>query len=576
MACLGVLLLAQVASAQSVPDAKALLERETTALDAFSSYRYEEAMTVTVTAAGMPVDVQMTSSVAGANPGKRRVATKMAGMDMQIMVSNGKDMWMFVPILNQYLHVSGDSADAAALAGVGGGLPGVSLTDLARAGGNEGMAVKVLRSERITVDSTAHDCWVVESRSEQLGVPGTMELRNVVSTSWLDQSTGLLLRRTMTGTMAEGALPVTGDVKMESNRRGFAFNEPVSDSLFVFTPPAGATEMSLDGLAGLTGGAAAPVQPAIPPAPRRKSAVLPAGEPQAFIPLLHPITHIEPVWPAEAKQMEGSVELLVTIDEQGTVTDAEALSGPPALRPAAIAAAKQMQFRPVIRAGHPVAAYTMQTVDFMDWSLPSHVPLVNMADDLAAAQRQMTLSQAWPRSKAQVLADYENDLEGTDPSLQQAFLPQLAKAAIDAGEIDKAERYANEALGVTSPVPDDGTAVHDAHLVLGRVAMTRQEIDLAKLHLREAGKTTGGPVLSSFGPDLTLAQQLLDAGQRATVLEYLTRCETFWISGRPQLQKWEAAIRAGERPHLNQLGALLGGAGLEIPDASPASVAVPR
>src|SRR5262245_40418557 len=101
MMCLGVLLVAQVASAQSLPDAKQLLEREATALDAFSSYRYEEATTMTMTVAGMPVDVQMTTSATGVNPGKRRLATKMAGMDMQLMVMNGKDVWMFIPIINQ-------------------------------------------------------------------------------------------------------------------------------------------------------------------------------------------------------------------------------------------------------------------------------------------------------------------------------------------------------------------------------------------------------------------------------------------------------------------------------------------
>jgi hypothetical protein len=228
-----------------------------------------------------------------------------------------------------------------------------------------------------------------------------------------------------------------------------------------------------------------------------------------------------------------------------------------------------MQFRPVIRDGRPVAAYTTQTVDFIDWSTFDPRADLDMTDSLASAQRNLTLSQAWPRTRPQVLADFENDLEGAEPALRHAFLPQLAKAAVDAGEIDKAERYAYEVLGSIGdgasdcgvcPEADraalDGTAVHDGHLVLGRVAMTHNDIDLAKLHLLEAGKTSGGPVLDSFGPDLTLARQLLDAGESAAVLEYLARCETFWKTGRPQLQKWEAAIRSGERPHLAALGAV--------------------
>jgi len=568
MMCLGLLLVAQVASGQSLPDAKALLEREATAFDAFSSYRFEEATTVTMTVSGMPIDVQMTTAVTAVNPGKRRMATKMAGMDMQLLVANGTDVWMLVPMLNQYMHLSGNDSPPA----FGGGF----LTTLGTSD-----AAKVVRSESVTIDGTSHDCWVVESRSDRVGVSG-MEMHDVSATSWIDQSSGVTWRRTMKATMREGVLPVGGEVRMESIRRGLVLNEPVSDSLFVFTPPPGATEMSLDGIAGLPG--LAPGAPAAAPpgvTPRRKSAapVLP-GEPQAYVPLLHPIERIEPAWPGEAKQqgIQGSIELVLTIDEQGTVTHAEALTGPKPLRPAAIATAKQMRFRPVVRDGRPVATYTTQTVDFIDWATYEPRPDLDVADSLASAQRQLTLSQAWPRTRAQVLADFENDLEGAEPALRQAFLPQLAKAAFDAGAIDQAERYAYELLGSTDDRADAGTAVHDGHLVLGRVAMARNDIDLAKRHLLEAGKTSGGPVLDSFGPDLSLAQQLLDAGESAVVLEYLAQCETFWTMGRPQLAKWEEAIRAGERPRLN--GFFAGADALESPVPAapplPALVAAPR
>ena len=259
MMCLGLLLVAQVASAQSLPDAKALLEREATAFDAFSSYRFEEVTTVTMTVSGMPIDVQMTTAVTAVNPGKRRMATKMAGMDMQLLVANGTDVWMLVPMLNQYMHLSGNDSPPA----FGGGF----LTTLGTSD-----AAKVVRSESVTIDGTSHDCWVVESRSDRIGVSG-MEMRDVNATSWIDQSTGVTWRRTMKAMMPEGLLPVGGEVRMESVRRGLVVNEPVSDSVFVFTPPPGATEMSLDGIAGLPG--LAPGAPAaLPPAvtPRRKSA----------------------------------------------------------------------------------------------------------------------------------------------------------------------------------------------------------------------------------------------------------------------------------------------------------------
>jgi outer membrane lipoprotein-sorting protein len=560
MVCLGVLLVVHVANAQSLPDAKTLLEHEATVLDGYSTYRYEEATDVSVSMSGTPVNLQLVMSVTGANPGKRRIVTKMSGVDLQLMVTDGKNMWMSMPMTNQYMHLTADAAQASAVSGE-------LLANLAPMNGDA-----VVRTESVTVDGDAHDCWVLESRSDSLGFSG-MQLRDVQMTFWIDKALGLTVRRAVKATMqAGGLLPASGEVRLNSVRRGLVFNEPVADSLFVFTPPPGATE--IDGLAaiqGLTGGAA-PVQPVSPPAPRRKSAVPSPGEPQAFVRQLHPITHIEAVWPPEAKQVQGSIDLLLTIDEQGSVTATEVLSGPQPLRAAAMATAKQMQFRPVIREGSPVVAYTTQTVDFIDWSKPLAASQIAIGEELAGAQREMALEHSWPRSKQQVLADFENDLNGAEPSLRQALLPQLAKAALDAGEIDAAERYAYDVLGSVNGIDAlDGTAVHDSHLVLGRVAMTRKEINLAMVHLAEAGKTKGGPVLDSFGPDLTLAQQLLDAGEPAAVLEYLARCETFWKPGRTQLQKWAAAIRAGERPRLDTMTAMLSGmlpATTETPAAS--------
>ena len=565
MVCLGVLLAAQVASAQSLPDAKTLLDREATALDGYASYRYEEATDVSMSVSGTPVNLQMIMSVTGASPGKRRIATKMSGIDLQLMVTNGKDLWMSMPMTNQYMHLTADATPASAVSGA-------LLANVGLANG-----ATVVRAESVTVDGVAHDCWVIEGRSDNIGFSG-MQLRDVQMTFWIDKALGVTVRRAVKATMeAGGLLPASGQVKMDSVRRGLVLNEPVADSLFVFTPPPGATE--IDGLAaiqGLTGGSG-PVQPVSPPAPRRKSDVPVAGEPQAFVPHLHPVTHIEPLWPSEAKQAQGSIELILTLDEQGTVTATEVVSGPLPLRAAAVATATQMQFRPVMRGGRPVAAYTTQTVDFIDWSKPVPTTPLEMSDELAAVQRTMALEQAWPRSKQQKLADYENDLNGAEPAVRQAFLPQLAKAALDAGEIDVAERYAYDVLASASGIEvTDGTALHDGHLVLGRVAMSRKDVDLAKLHLLEAGKTNGGPALDSFGPDLTLAQQLLDAGESAAVLEYLARCERFWKPGRTQLQTWEAAIRAGERPRLNAITAMLSGAVPELPETPGSSfTAVP-
>jgi TonB family protein len=69
---------------------------------------------------------------------------------------------------------------------------------------------------------------------------------------------------------------------------------------------------------------------------------------------------------AKASRLSGTVRVLVTVDESGRIADAEAVSGPSVLQAAAVDAAKQALFEPVVREGKPikmkaVIAYTFYT-----------------------------------------------------------------------------------------------------------------------------------------------------------------------------------------------------------------------
>lgn len=65
-------------------------------------------------------------------------------------------------------------------------------------------------------------------------------------------------------------------------------------------------------------------------------------------------------------------------------------------------------------------------------------------------------------------------------------------------------------------------------------------------YLLEAGRTPGSPQLSSFGPNMQLARELLEAGETRPVLEYFELCRKFWPS--PALDAWAAEVRAGQIP----------------------------
>ena len=74
-----------------------------------------------------------------------------------------------------------------------------------------------------------------------------------------------------------------------------------------------------------------------------------------------------PIYPEEAQKAKvgGIVRVLATVDEQGNVVDAEAISGSPLLQQAAVDAAKQAKFEPLLNAGRPVKTKTTISYNFV-------------------------------------------------------------------------------------------------------------------------------------------------------------------------------------------------------------------
>jgi len=73
-----------------------------------------------------------------------------------------------------------------------------------------------------------------------------------------------------------------------------------------------------------------------------------------------------PAYPAEAREAKvtGAVRVLTTVDEQGNVVEAEAISGSPMLQAAAVQAAKQAKFEPLVTNGRPVKTKSVISYNF--------------------------------------------------------------------------------------------------------------------------------------------------------------------------------------------------------------------
>jgi tetratricopeptide (TPR) repeat protein len=130
-------------------------------------------------------------------------------------------------------------------------------------------------------------------------------------------------------------------------------------------------------------------------------------------------------------------------------------------------------------------------------------------------------------------------------------LDDLGKAALAAGEYDKARRYAGELLAAAPRFPKNwnyGNALHLGNLVLGRLALRDGKLKEAEAFLAASAETPGSPQLDSFGPNMALAKELLEKGRRRAVLDYFSACRRFWKHDGGLLDEWSREVKDGKVP----------------------------
>ena len=130
-------------------------------------------------------------------------------------------------------------------------------------------------------------------------------------------------------------------------------------------------------------------------------------------------------------------------------------------------------------------------------------------------------------------------------------LGSAAKSSFALGKIEDARTF-SEALMALLPAYTNhwnyGNAVQDANLVLGRIAVREGRIAEAKKFLAASSKSNGSPQMNSFGPNMSLALDLLEKGERDAVLEHFIRCRKFWKLHPEKLDQWTGEVLAGKTP----------------------------
>jgi hypothetical protein len=149
------------------------------------------------------------------------------------------------------------------------------------------------------------------------------------------------------------------------------------------------------------------------------------------------------------------------------------------------------------------------------------------------------------------LEQYEIAYKLSTDNQRDPLLQSLAKTALAAGKSQKARDYAEKMLSQSNSGWNYGNNIHYGNIILGKIALASNDIEQAKKRLIEAGKTPGSPQLNSFGPDMALAKELLEKGEKDVVLEYFELCSKFWKRERHllKLQKWSAEVKDGKIPN---------------------------
>jgi hypothetical protein len=154
------------------------------------------------------------------------------------------------------------------------------------------------------------------------------------------------------------------------------------------------------------------------------------------------------------------------------------------------------------------------------------------------------------------------ELEQTSiETIKLRLLAEVAKAALEAGMNDEARSYADQALAlagedrfrnagpVTFESASEGDAVALGNLVLGRLALLAGDVKAAENDLLLSGQITAGQA-EFWGPNMTLALELLKRHRTESVLQYLDECRAFWRKDDQfgKLDRWIADVRNGKLP----------------------------
>ena len=248
-----------LASARGQQDALDVLNRVSKTYESMKTLRAEADITMGTTAPGLMQNTSMRLLLTLAPPGKMRIENK--GPMSVLLIFDGQTGWLYMPALNKYSKLPmsaapiGNASESgrAGNTGASSALPGVGFIPDFKNVAAGIQEAKIVRSEALQLDGAEVECYVIEvvhkpqralTPQAADGVTPREELTR--ETVWVDKAHNLIVRLSSDAVPVAGQSPAnTAEVKSTITFHKLTLDGPVADDAFVFTAPAGATELDL-------------------------------------------------------------------------------------------------------------------------------------------------------------------------------------------------------------------------------------------------------------------------------------------------------------------------------------------
>jgi thiol-disulfide isomerase/thioredoxin len=226
---------------QQQPDPRELLLRSADAIKKYSSYQIHS-LSVIETRGGTNTRMQMPAVISVRRPDRMRIESE-TNEAASTVVSDGAHTYIYFDQQKKYIRRAATTSPEAALGSLN------NLPDIT----NSIDSVQITGEKTVEIDDQQYECWVVEARYDTIKVPGqNLTILDAVQTSWISKTLALTLQNSFTARLLVGTLPEPVIMTQATTTVKLSLNADLPDSLFVFTPPAGATQTADWTLPGIT------------------------------------------------------------------------------------------------------------------------------------------------------------------------------------------------------------------------------------------------------------------------------------------------------------------------------------